>query len=518
MYSSNQKTPTRKNLKSTLSAEDGKIKRMDKQSSLRKKMRDELLQKRRKENTTGATIHDPLIQEKLNQLPLLLEQVKSGNPTLQLEATVQFRKLLSMEKSPPIDEVISTGVVPIFVEFLQRVDHAALQFEACWALTNIASGTSEHTETVIRSNAVPIFIQLLGCPNDDVREQSIWALGNIAGDSAKCRDYILQMGVMVPLLSIISEQPKVTILRNATWTVSNLCRGKPIPDFNLVAPALPTLAHLLYNSDEEVLTDACWAISYLSDGPNNRIQAVIDSNVVRRLVELLMHPQPSVQTPALRTIGNIVTGNDQQTQVVLNCGALPSLCQLLQHQKKSIKKEACWTISNITAGNKDQIQTIIDANIIPPLVAILDQPGDFDVKKEAAWAISNATSGGSDEQIRYLVDRGCIKPLCELLSVKDVKVVGVALEGIENILASGSSIADDIDGINPYTDFIEEAGGVDKLESLTDHASEEIYKKAYKIVEEYFGLDDDDEEPQTTQNNQFVFTGMQQNNTNFNFE
>ncbi len=89
------------------------------------------------------------------------------------------------------------------------------------------------------------------------------------------------------------------MIRNATWTLSNLCRGKtPAPSFAVVAPALPALAHLIYNQDDEVLTgdfsfmnaevaDACWALSYLSDGSNDKIQRVIDAGVCRRLVELL---------------------------------------------------------------------------------------------------------------------------------------------------------------------------------------------------------------------------------------
>ncbi|EEC02420.1 karyopherin (importin) alpha, putative [Ixodes scapularis] len=453
---------------------------------LRKNKRDESLLKRRNVPQVDSTDEEEADRSHTDLQTIVLN-ASSNDPNLQLSAVQSARRLLSSDRNPPIDDLIHSGILPILVQALRRHDNPSLQFEAAWALTNIASGTSQQTQAVVKADAVPLFLDLLRSPHQNVCEQAVWALGNIIGDGPQLRDYVIQLGVVEPLLSFIKPCMPLTFLRNVTWVIVNLCRNKdPPPPLDTIKEILPSLCLLIHHTDNN--TAALRAVGNIVTGTDEQTQVVLNCDALTHFPALLTHPKEKInKTAALRAVGNIVTGTDEQTQVVLNCDALTHFPALLTHPKEKINKEAVWFLSNITAGNHQQVQAVIDAALIPMIIHHLSK-GEFQTQKEAAWAISNLTISGTKAQVSYLVEQGVVAPLCNLLTVRDPQVVQVVLDGLNNILK--------IAGTQFYSiaSSIEECGGLDKIESLQNHENEEIYKLAYEIIDQYFS-DDVDEDP-----------------------
>ncbi|CAO3703952.1 unnamed protein product [Rhizopus stolonifer] len=344
-----------------------------------------------------------------------------------------IRRFLSKETSPPIQEVIESGIVPRLVKFLTS-PNSFLQLESAWIITNVLSGTKEQTLRVIDAGAVPILINLLLSGSVEIKEQVIWALGNMVGDCPEIRDLVLQQGIMTPLLSILNCTNRQSTLCEGAWTLSNLCCGRTSRcDWKLISPALPTLVHMLQNDSEAILVNVCWCLIYMTENTNDKIQKVVESNVCIRLVQLLTHPSGDVQMTALRCLGNIVTGDDAQTDTV---------------------PEQCAQKGNLLDDFKHHCG-----------YCILD---DFHKRSRA----------------RFLVSEGIIEHFVNLLESNEEKLVEVVLDGLEQILMAGEKIKNE--SKNRYAYSIEAYGGMESIEKLTRHEQAEINQRARKLIHRFF--------------------------------
>jgi importin subunit alpha-4/3 len=174
-------------------------------------------------------------QETINDL--VTNASNRTDPIVRLNAVQATRKLLSSDKNPPIDQIIEANMLPILVDCLECDDQPNLQFEAAWALTNIASGSSMQTQAVVLAGAVDHFLRLLRSEHQNVCEQAVWALGNIIGDGPNCR--------------------------NVTWVIVNLCRNKePPPPEETIRQLLPALAFLIQHTDTNVVYSILYNITF----------------------------------------------------------------------------------------------------------------------------------------------------------------------------------------------------------------------------------------------------------------
>jgi len=493
--------------------------REDVMTQIRKETRIEALNKKR-HGLMGMT-ENPLNGEEPSKPKVLtraqifeaVEIMRSGNYQESYKATEDLRKVLSLEDGPPITEVIEAGAVPILMNLLSNDQDPKLQFEAAWCITNIASGNHEQTQVVIDHGAIPVFCELLKSDVVELREQAVWAIGNLSGDNVDARDTILELGAMYEIKKFIQvensqfgNKKKIPFLVNCTWTISNLLRGKPIPSAKITGLAVTLLHKLIYLNDPDIQADACWAVSYLTDGGKvanmpvdnelpQRINDVLFVGLGFRLCELLVSPYSNVQIPALRSVGNIVTGSDDQTQHMILCGVVQNLSKLINHVNTTVQKEAVWAVSNITAGNRTQIQEVITQGIIPLLIDRLKN-GDSEVRKEAAWAISNAVSGGNSQQVATIVKAGCLKPLCDAMVYHDERNTSVILDAIAAILKQGLEDQRHMHlDENPYEPALEQAGGFDRLEHLTGlNSRSKVRERAIEIIHLYLSEDNDNED------------------------
>jgi len=404
-------------------------------------------------------------------------------------ATASVRRILSKDSKPPVEPVLAAGAGPVLVSLLAHTN-PKIVFEAAWSITNVAS--TEHTARVVEMGAIGPLVKLLRSAHENVREQVIWCLGNVVGDGPAYRDMLLDTPDCVPALVLNIQNPaNVSLLRNATWALSNFCRGKPKADPAKLGSIIGVLTGLLRSTDKDVLADALWGLSYLTDGSSHYSgQLVGTEGALARLIECMSHERGGVVIPALRTIGNIVCGTDDQTEAVIDAGCLGPLSGLIGNDKRNIRREACWAASNIAAGTKSQIARLVHTPRLMANVQVQASTAEWYVRREAAWVVSNVANSGKAIDVAAMVDGGVFECIVDLLKTREPKASALMLDALCDIFGKGDSLG----RLDAWLDAFEAAGGQDTVDELQSHESPKVYEACVRLIEAYLSDGDDDEE------------------------
>ncbi|CAG9797351.1 unnamed protein product [Chironomus riparius] len=325
-----------------------------------------------------------------------------------------------------------------------------LQTEAAWIFTNIAAGSTVHTQIVVNADVTPILINLLSSSNFELVEQCIWALGNIIGDSHEYRDLIIQQGILVPLLSYVREGLSTSFQRTLVWVFVNLVRCRECQlSVDIVRDIVPKLCELATRRDTPTKIDALWALTFLADCGDEYIQLMVETDIVTIVMPMLTSFSQKLQVTAMRFLGNIATGTDLQTQVILDHGILNNMRFALMHQNRNLRRVALWCLSNITIGTQDQAQAVYHSGLLAIIIDNLHHD-DEKIVKEAILTIRNLINAGSPEQMLEIIDCRAVNLIFNLIMSNDNEIAEASRRSLDVLFTKGGRL------VQKYTELYQQ--------------------------------------------------------------
>jgi importin subunit alpha-6/7 len=191
---------------------------------------------------------------------------------------------------------------------------------------------------------------------------------------------------------------------------------------------------------------------------------------------------------------SILAGDeDPQRKSILAHRPFPALRDLLLSEGTDLASFVCEALTSILALGQEHVEAVIQHQMIPVLVGLLVVE-NLELFLPALKAIRAVVSHGTTDQIRVLVDHGCVLPLCDFLTLDPAEdlypdIVDV-LDVLGNILRAGAGRR----GANPAADEVVEEGGLENLRELRQHDHPQVRAGSIAILHTYFGDDDDDDD------------------------
>jgi hypothetical protein len=518
-----------RSFKQTVNAQACRHGRVETSIKLRKEKKEQLLKKRRYRTNESSSPDKVSPPQDLSlarvHLWRVIETIKAGTCNVEIveaatASTKRIRKVLAAtgdKTSNAATEVVRAGLLTVFINAAQVPDGDrnadtyeplwSLKFELTWCINNLAVNGKE-ADILESAGSLDTLSSLTFSPNPLVRDQAIWAVGNIAGGDAKYREAILyHSNLMKGLTENLIKPSSISLLNNTVWTISNLLQvGQNSELVRQMGGWVVEIMHWL-SKDVEGATAAetnlltlelLHALRQTMKNHRDMIQNVVNEGFIDIGLQIIADSQnknyeiTGVAICCLATICGDVDVADSGLLLTISNTFLPMAGKLIQSSNAYVRRKACYLLGKIADGGEHFVSMMMSKNEMVADIIQMALSESQDVKQEAYWWIGNVLCEGtlrrdvsavcSDMQVFQVLADSLKKPT-------DVNLVLRMMDGLENIFKL------DLDyGEKGLLHRFQECDGVENLENLQHHVNTEVYEKALYLLDTYCDLENEEAE------------------------
>ena len=365
-------------------------------------------------------------------VPALVKLLSEGSAKSSEAAAGALHAIMRDKVAHQVAMVNAGGIEPLVR--LLKSGGPKLQEVAASALASLQSDVS-HQKQIMQLGCITLLFALLQQGSDAAKASAAQGLANAAAFSADAQNSILRSGaipVLVQLLAVGAAQ------KPAAAALAQLARDNPAVQTELaVSNAIPPLLSLLNGQNVEVQAQVAAAIAQMAkDHPGNQA-AIAQAGGIAPLMALLAPTSrrgvEAVQAHVLTALAQLARDNPDNQDAIARCGGLKPVVHHLEttYSSKDVQAQAAFAIMEITKSNLANQNTVVDLGGTIHLSALINQSPHPVVKAEVAgalWALSE------DPENKTVIARaGTIAMLGSLLGSSDERAHTHAANALASI-------------------------------------------------------------------------------------
>lgn len=320
----------------------------------------------------------------------------------------------------------------------------------------------------------------------DMIVESHWLLGNLCADSIQVRDKFLESKFLEHISYLLTDKEIKLYsesIKNLAYVIKCYLSQKvysmhKVEKFEwLVDP----LKALLFVKSIETIDYAILSIAYILENANSNSRIFTDlcwDEVMRKIIEIGLENSKSSLKNVLRAVWNMISGPKKNVKKLIEFNLIDLIVDSKLDITLNVDNEVLKWLYNLTLWDQEILNELYEEKAFAIISSSLSSNKSTLQEMALKWVI-NLIKTADNSLVDRLIEDGYIMQIKELLNkITHQNIIFWVVSAIYVFLEKDTKDKN-------YTLYFQEIKGIDALEDIEMHVSNDIYDKIKEIYTDF---------------------------------